>query len=144
MKINDEGLELIKHFEGCRLQAYQDVIGVWTIGYGHVGIEAKPGAEITQEKADSILSQDLIKFEDGVSDLAEVDLNENQFSALVCFAFNIGLGNLAKSGLMSQVNKGNFDNAETRFAMWNKAGGRAVAALTIRREAERRLFVKSI
>lgn len=143
MKLNKEGLDLIKEFEGCKLHAYQDIVGVWTIGYGATGKGVAPGMTWTQEQADSRLNEDLARFTHGVEDLVEVDLNDNQFSALVSFAYNLGIGNLAKSGLLNKLNKENYVGASQSFPLWNKAGGKVVAGLTRRRMAEQALFLKA-
>lgn len=144
MKINQEGLDLIKRNEGCRLTAYKDVIGILTIGYGHTGAEAKEGVTITQAQADNLLKADLSKFETGITDLMEVPINENQFSALVSLAFNIGLGALSKSGLLNKLNNGDYKGCADSFPRWNKAGGRVVKGLIRRREEERQLFEKPV
>ena len=140
MNVNSEGLELIKSFEGCRLRSYTDSVGIWTIGYGHIQ-EVYPGEEITQEQANQFLKDDLIKFEDGVTRLVTSQINENQFSALVSFAFNLGLGNLGKSTLLKYVNTGEFDKAADEFVKWANAGGATSPGLLRRREAERTLFI---
>ena len=91
MKISKQGLELIKSFEGCRLKAYQDIGGVWTIGYGHTD-NVKSGDIITQKKADELLLKDLERFEKHVNTYVPIyDFNQNQYDALVSFAFNIGI-----------------------------------------------------
>ena len=144
MKINEAGLDLIKRNEGCKLFAYQDMIGVWTIGFGHTGKDVTRGLTITDDQAEVLLLKDLERFESGVSDLLEVDVNENQFSALVSFAYNLGLGNLARSGLLKNVNKEDFKNAANSFLLWNKAGGHVVEGLTRRREEEKELFLTTV
>src|SRR5271170_7014409 len=103
MKINEAGLELIKRNEGCRLKAYRDVVGILTIGYGHTGYDVHVGQTITQDEADTLLASDLHDFEDGISDYVEIDLTSNQFSALVSFTYNVGLGNLQKSKLLRKL-----------------------------------------
>ena len=140
MKINDLGIELIKSFEGCRLTAYKDVVGIWTIGFGHVGDIAQEGREIDQETADAILCEDLGKFEDGVSALVRIPISENAFSALVCFAFNLGLHALAGSTLLKKVNSSD-PSAKDEFGKWCKAGGKVIPGLVRRRTAEAQLFV---
>jgi len=144
MKINELGLDLIKEFESCKLKSYQDIVGIWTIGWGHTGPEVKPDLIWTREQADNQLRQDLGRFEEGVSDRLDVDVNENQFSALVSLAYNIGLGNFNGSGLLKQINLGNFEIAAERFLMWNQAGGKVSEGLTRRREAERALFLTGV
>lgn len=140
MQINDAGLELLKSFEGLRLRAYQDIVWVWTIGYGHTGDLAYEGNEIDQSTADALLCEDLARFEQGVTKLVRVNLNENQFSALVCLAYNIGLGNFTASTLLRKLNGRDKKGAAGEFERWDHAGGKRVAGLTRRRKAERRLF----
>lgn len=133
MKINDAGLKLIKSFEGCRLTAYQDSVGVWTIGYGHTA-GVKAGQKITQEQADEYLRKDIAKFEKAVDALG-MDFNENQFSALVSFAFNCGAGNLKK--LCTGRTKLEIGS---KMLLYDKAGGKVLAWLTRRRRAEFALY----
>lgn len=140
MKTNQAGLALIKQFEGLRLIAYQDVVGVWTIGYGHTGKDVTPGLVITQTQADQMLCGDLACFETGVSNLVTVALNENQFSALVSFSYNLGLGNLGSSTLLRLLNAGDYQGAAAQFPRWNRAGGKVYDGLTKRRLAEQALF----
>ncbi len=143
MKINDDGLNLLKSFEGCKLTSYKDIVGILTIGYGHTGSDVKENQTITQSEADEILKSDLERFEKGVLDLCKlVTLNPNQFSALVCFSFNVGLGALKTSTLLKLLNTKEFTKAADEFLKWNKAGGKEVSGLTSRREAERQLFLK--
>lgn len=140
MKINEAGLELIKSHEGCRLTAYKDIVGVLTIGYGHTGNDIFEGLEIDPVTANSLLQGDLDRFEDGVTNLIIQNINENQFSALVSFAFNLGLGALKGSHLLIKVNCGDFDGAAAEFLKWDRAGGVVVPGLLARRQAEQRLF----
>lgn len=142
MRINQEGLELIKNFEGLELKAYQDVVGVWTIGYGSTGDHVKPGLKITEKEAEELLMQDLERFEDGVSRIVDVDLNSNQFSALVSFTFNLGVGALEKSTLLRKLNSGDYKGAANEFERWVFAGGKKLAGLKRRRKAEKALFLK--
>jgi len=139
--INKSGMDLIKVSEGCKLKSYQDVIGVWTVGYGSTGIHVKPNMTITEEDAEKLLLEDLERFERGVERLAEVDLTDNEFAALVSFSFNVGLGNLEKSTLLVLVNKGKKTEAAEQFIRWNKAGGKEFTGLTKRRLAEKALFL---
>ena len=143
MKTNESGLSLIKSFEGLRLKAYKCPAGVWTIGYGHTGKDVKPGMIITEEQAEEYLRQDLERFEKGVDDLVEVDINENQYSALVSLAYNIGLGNFKKSTLLKLINKGNQNELEavhSQFKRWVWAGSQILPGLQRRREAEFKLY----
>jgi lysozyme len=140
-RINAKGLELIKSFESCRLEAYRDIVGVLTIGWGHTGADVTEHQKIDQAKADDLLREDLARFEAGVERALKFPVNDNQFSAIVSFAFNLGLGNLSKSTLLRCVNSGHFPDAGEEFLKWDKAGGRVVAGLTRRRKAERDLFL---
>ena len=140
MKTNAAGISLIKQFEGVRLTAYQDMVGVWTIGYGHTGPEVKKGLSITQQQADQLLAADLQTFETGVGKAVTVPLNANQFSALVSFSYNLGLANLQSSTLLRLLNQGDYAGAAAQFPRWDRAGGQIVAGLRRRRQAEQALF----
>lgn len=144
MRINEEGLKLLKKFEGCKLKTYRCVAGVLTIGYGHTGKDVTEGKTITQEEAEKLLRNDLEKFEKGVVDLLKVTVTSNQFSALVSFAYNIGLNALSGSTLMKKLNAGDIMGAANQFERWNKAGGKEVQGLTNRRLAERDLFLTAV
>ncbi|MGL4407393.1 MAG: lysozyme [Zoogloea sp.] len=138
--INAAGLALIKQSEGLRLDAYPDVVNVWTIGYGHTGPDVHPGLTITQAQAEQLLKQDLARFEQGVSQLVRVSLNDNQFAALVSFSYNLGLGNLRNSTLLRLLNQGDYAGAALQFPRWNRAGGHVVQGLVTRRKQEQALF----
>lgn len=137
---NASGLQLVKSFEGLRLNAYRDPVGIWTIGYGTTrGV--KPGMVVTPEQAESLLQGDLTRFEQAISEAVEVPLTENQFSALVSFTYNVGASALRSSTLLKRLNQGNYAAAADQFPRWNRAGGRVLAGLTRRRNAERALFL---
>ena len=141
MEINEKGLNLIKSFEGLRLEAYLCPAGVWTIGYGHTkGV--KKGMKITKEKADELLMEDLQEFQKGVEKLtSRVKLIDNQFSALVSFAFNLGLGNLENSTLLKKVNRNpNDETIRNEFMKWIYAGGKPLEGLKRRRKHEADLY----
>lgn len=140
MKINQAGLDLIKSFEGCRLAAYRDIVGVLTVGFGHTGDDVTRGLVIDQPTADALLESDLYKFEQGVSSLLQAAVTDNQFSALVCFAYNLGLHALAGSHLLKKVNASDL-SAKDEFLKWDRAGGVVVPGLLRRRTAERALFI---
>jgi lysozyme len=141
MDISDAGLNLIKEFEGVRLHAYRDSIGIPTIGYGHIeGVQL--GDEITQEQADAWLRDDIAEKVNGVNDLLKVEVTQSQFDALVSFAFNCGLNNLKNSTLLRRINSGEADYCADEFLKWNRAGGMVLAGLTRRREAERDLYME--
>ncbi|OHX12597.1 muraminidase [Chromobacterium sphagni] len=140
MQTNAAGLALIKKFEGLRLIAYQDMVNVWTIGYGHTGSDVKPGQVITQAQADQLLAGDLARFEAGVGRLVKVSLNANQFAALVSFSYNLGLANLQSSTLLKLLNQRDYAGAAGEFPRWDRAGGQEVPGLQRRRQAEQALF----
>jgi len=132
-------IDLVKEFEGCKLDAYQDVVGVWTIGYGHIeGVNQ--GDTISQQEADIMLMSDLHDKAEAVSKLIHYDVTQNQFDALVSFAYNLGVGNLASSTLLKMINAGSADAAADQFLRWDKAGGVEVAGLERRRKAEMDLY----
>ena len=137
MKTSQRGVDLIKSFEGCRLAAYKPVPTekYWTIGYGHYGADVVPGIKITQAQAEAYLKKDLERFENAVTRTG-LSLNQNQFDALVSFAYNCGEGNLKK--LVSGRSLPQIANA---LLSYNKGGGRVLAGLTRRRNAERELFL---
>ncbi|MEG4408522.1 glycoside hydrolase family protein [Microcoleus sp. MON2_D5] len=139
--INGEGFKLLTTFEGCELTAYDDGGGVWTIGYGHTGDDVFPGLTISQTQAEELLRLDLEKFESFVEDAVEVQINDNQFSALVCFCFNVGPGGFGSSTLLRLLNEGNYQGAANQFPVWNKVNGEPWLGLTRRRLAERSLFL---
>jgi lysozyme len=142
-KINQEGLELIKSFEGLELKAYKDIVGVWTIGYGHTGSDVHEGLIITKEQAEELLKSDLSRFEKGVETACSgLVLTDNQFAALVSFSYNLGLGNFNSSTLLKKLKSKDMIGASNEFQKWNKAGGKVVAGLTRRRLAEQDLFLK--
>lgn len=144
-KTSTLGKKLIKEFEGFRAAAYLCPAGVWTVGYGTTRIKGSPvkdGTKVTTEEADDLLDQDLKVFEDGVNSLVKVELTQNQFDALVCFVYNLGIGSLQKSTLLKKVNAGLFSEAADEFLKWDKANGKQLAGLTRRRTAERELFLR--
>lgn len=145
MQISENGITLIKAFEGCRLTAYQDSVGVWTIGYGWTqpvdGKSVSKGMVITQQKANQLLTEGVAQYESGVTNLVTVPLNQNQLDALVDFAYNLGVNALRGSTLLKKLNAGDYAGAANEFTKWNKAGGKELAGLTRRREAEKSLFL---
>lgn len=141
-EVGKAAIALIKEFEGCKLVAYQDVVGVWTIGYGWTGLvggkKICKGMKITQAQADSLLKKGLTSYIANVNKYqVKYNWNQNQFDALVCFAYNIG----SIDGLTA---KGTRSNAEiaAKFEAYNKAGGKVYNGLTRRRKAEKALFLK--
>jgi lysozyme len=133
-------LALTEQFEGCRLTAYQDVAGVWTIGYGHTGPDVSPGLTITQAQAEQLLQQDAASAAACVNQAVTVALNQDEFDALVDFVFNIGRGAFQASTMLRDLNSGDFAGAAGEFDKWDHAGGKVVAGLLRRREAEQALF----
>lgn len=145
MNVNKQGIQLVKSFEGCFLNAYLCPAKVWTIGYGSTkypnGKSVKQGDKITQQEAETLLSDTLDEFSKGVSKLIKVELNDNQFSALVSFAFNLGVGALSKSTLLKKVNSNPNDKTiEQEFMKWVNAGGKKLNGLVRRRTAESKLY----
>lgn len=141
MKTSTAGINLIKQFEGCRLTAYKPVPTekYWTIGYGHYGPDVAPGMVITQAQAEIMLGIDLVKYEQAVDHYAIFPLSQNQFDALVSFAYNCGVGNLQK------LLKGRTaPQVAESMLKYNKAGGKVLAGLTRRRQAEHDLFCKDL
>lgn len=135
MKTSQEGINLIKQFEGCKLAAYRCPAGVWTIGYGHTD-NVKEGMMITQETAESLLRADLTKFELKVSKYEQYKWRQNEFDALVSFAYNLGsIDQLTANGLRSRTVIGE------KILLYNKAGGKVLDGLTRRRKAEQQMFL---
>jgi len=137
--INSAGLDLIKNFEGFRDTAYQDQGGLWTIGFGHTkGVCA--GMTCTEDEATDWLNNDLANAEDGVERIVTVNLGDNQFAALVSFAFNVGLGNFANSTLVHLLNQGYAEQVPTQLMRWTRVAGVENAGLARRRAAEGALW----
>ncbi|MCO7744896.1 lysozyme [Escherichia coli] len=145
MQTSDKGIALIKEFEGCKLTAYQDSVGFWTIGYGWTQpVDGKPiraGMTIKQETAERLLKTGMVSYESDVSRLVKVGLTQGQFDALVSFTYNLGARSLSTSTLLRKLNAGDYAGAADEFLRWNKAGGKVLNGLTRRREAERALFL---
>lgn len=145
MKASERGIKLIQSFESCKLTAYEDVIGVWTIGWGNTyyenGKPVKKGDKITQEKADLLFKNVLATFEDRVSKLITSNINQNQFDALVSFAYNNGIGNLKASTLLKKVNfNPNDPEIANQFSRWINSGGKPFKGLIRRRKEESELY----
>ena len=139
MKCSQEGLALIKKFEGCRLESYRCSANVLTIGYGHTG-GVKEDDTITQSEADELLEKDIAKFEEYVNDNVIVELKQHQFDALVAWTFNLGPGNLRESTMLKKLNEGDYQSVPSEMNRWNKAGGKTLDGLIRRRKAEGLLF----
>ena len=139
MKLGERGTEILKYFEGCKLTAYQDSVGVWTIGYGHTkGVY--DGMTITQDQAEQMLLSELEEYEGYIENMVTVPLTQNQFDALVVWVYNLGPTNFRNSTLLKELNAGNYNAAGQEITRWNKAGGKVLAGLVKRREAEAELF----
>ena len=135
MRTSPHGIALIKHFEGCETKAYQCSADVWTIGYGHTrGV--REGDEITEDKAQYMLLEDLKHFEGYVDRLVEVSLNQDQFDALVSWTFNLGPTNLKESTLLEKLNAGHYEEVPAQMARWNRSNGEILEGLKRRRAAE--------
>lgn len=167
MKVSDKALKMLKHHEGVRTKPYRDVVGLWTVGVGHLmypeqaalpnrknaksgytgpfredfAIKFEDFREFSMEEVDDILKRDLERFERGVDRLITVPLRQNQFDALVSFSFNLGLGTLQRSTLRQKVNRGDFEGAADEFLKYVMAGGKVFRGLVIRRTDERNLFL---
>lgn len=136
-----EGLNLIKHYEGCSLTAYLCPAGRWTIGYGHTS-NVRKGDRITLDKAEELLAQDLLSFELNVRTRCTAPINEYQVDALTSFAYNVGVAAFSKSTLLRLINKGVTDEERIRneFAKWVHATGKVLPGLVMRRKAEADLY----
>lgn len=141
MQLGAAGKALIQSFESCRLEAYQDERGVWTIGYGHTGPEVVKGYSCSQAQADSWFLQDTGFACRAVNSGVTVRITQNEFDALVSFTFNVGAGSLAHSTMLRMLNASNYQGAADQFAVWNHVNGQVDAGLTRRRAAEQALFV---
>lgn len=146
MNVSDKCINMIKHHEGFVRKPYQDPIGLWTVGVGHLIGDGKKlpkewNKEFTDEEVDNILCEDLERFEIGIQRLTKVSLTQSQFDALVSFSFNVGLGNFQSSTLRSKLNRGDYEGASNEFPKWRKAGGKILKGLVRRRADERNLFL---
>ena len=139
MQLSHAGTTLLKYFEGCETVAYQDSVGVWTIGYGHTkGVYE--GMTITLPAADRMLMEELKEYEGYVDNMVTVELTQEQFDALTVCVYNLGPTNFKNSTLLKKLNSGNYSAVPTEIKRWNKAGGKVLNGLVKRREAEARLF----
>lgn len=141
MKCSDRGLAIIKSFEGLRLKAYQDSVGIWTIGYGHTGADVFADLTIDEAEADNLLRQDLADAESCIEAYVNLTISQEQFDALCSFVFNLGCKAFKNSTLVKLINAYQFEAAALQFSRWAKAGGVELAGLVRRREAERELFL---
>ena len=139
LKTSQEGISLIKSFEGCELTAYRCSANVPTIGFGHTA-GVSDGDTCTQEEAENMLAEDLEEFENYVKNYVESELQQNEFDALVAWTYNLGPANLKESTMLKELNSGNFEEVPRQMKRWNRAGGEVLDGLIRRREAESRLF----
>ena len=139
MKTSQDGIELIKRFEGFSPVPYLCPAGILTLGYGST-MNVKPTDQISKEDAEDLLEMELARYESAVESLITQELKQHQFDALVSFCYNLGEGNLSKSTLRKKINAGKFDEASMEFLRWNKAGGKVLEGLTRRRQAEADMF----
>lgn len=143
-RISDDGIALVKHFEGRYLKAYQDSVDVWTIGFGHTGLTHRDGSvfrgrTITEAEAEALLRYDMGQFEARVVSFVKVLVDDDEFAALVSFDFNTG--GLGRSTLLAKLNADDREGASNEFLKWDKAGGQTLRGLTRRRQSERNLFL---
>ena len=145
MTLNQASIDLIKEYEGLECTAYQDAVGVWTIGYGHTDAAGAPsvikGMTITEAKAEAMLARDLAQYEAAVDAAVKVSLSENERGALVSLCYNIGPNAFRRSTALLRLNAGDYNGAAEAMTWWNKAGGKVLRGLVRRREAERALFL---
>ena len=145
LTISDEGISLIKRYEGYKTTPYRCPAGLYTVGYGHV---IGNGLQLPDEwnrtfslgEIDELLERDLARFERGVLRYCTVYLTQSQFDALVSFSFNLGLGVLQRSTLRQKLNRGDYDGASKEFLKYTRAGGKVLKGLVRRRQAEYNLF----
>lgn len=143
MKTSQRGIDLIASFEGFRSKAYLCPAGVWTIGHGFTkGV--RPGQTITLRQSFQRLREELVEYERGVMQATGRDANQNEFDALVCFAFNVGVKHMQGSSVIRAHRRGDRQAAARAFALWNKAGGKVMPGLTRRRAAEAALYLEPI
>jgi lysozyme len=148
MQMTQEGLALIRRFEGFRANAYRCPAGVWTIGYGHTSQAGPPavraGMVMSEDEADRILAADVQRFADEVAPLLAREVSAAQFSALVSFAYNVGVPAFRSSSVLRAVNAGRFHVVPARLKLWVKGGGRVLPGLERRRAAEAELFMSEL
>ena len=145
MSVSNKGVDLICEFEGEQLIAYDDGVGIWTIGFGTIkypnGVRVKKGDTCTLDQAKEYMRHDLIEFEHTVNSSVKVPLNQNQFDALVSLAYNIGSNAFKSSTLVKKLNAGDYQGAADQFNAWVNAGGKRMQGLVNRRDREKLLFL---
>ena len=143
MKISDNGIKFIANWEGKRNSTYLDAVGLPTIGIGHLIKKGESFPKpLTDKEVYDLFRKDIIGFENTINSSVKVKLTQNQFDALVSFAFNVGVGAFLQSTLLKLLNKSDYKGASEQFLRWNKGGGRVILGLTNRRTAEKNLFNK--
>jgi len=145
MRVTAEGIALIRRCEGFRATAYRDAVGVWTVGYGHTSMAGPPavtaGLTVSRAEAEAILARDVESFARGVAGAIRTEINDRQFSALVSFAYNVGLANFHRSSVLKAVNAGDFAAVPRRLQLWTRAGDKVLPGLVTRRAAEAAMFI---
>ena len=142
MKISEEGIALIKKFEGCKLEAYLDAVDVPTIAYGRTK-DVKIGDICTQQQAEDWLEEELVEYAGYVEKAVTVPLEQNQFDALVSWTYNLGPASLNRSTALKLLNMSEYDGVPAQLKRWNKAGGKVLDGLVRRREAEAEMFKRN-
>jgi lysozyme len=146
MKTSQQGIEQIKTFEGFRSMPYQDVVGKWTVGYGHLMVQGDGcvvGSPITMGQATTLLTHDLFIAEHAI-DSHNLDLNQHQFDALVSFIFNLGVGNFNSSTLLKKLQQKDYEGAANEIPKWDHAGGKENSAIWKRRMSEKKCFEEGL
>ena len=139
MEISQEGISLIKKFEGCKYESYKCAAGVWTIGYGSThGVSE--GMVITHDRAEALLMEDIANYEEAVNKAVKVDLDQCMYDALVSWTFKLGGSNLLSSTMLKVLNEGKYEDVPEQIKRWNKVSGSVNDGLVRRREAEALLF----
>jgi len=146
MNVSDKAIEMLCHHEGVRRKPYQDCIGLWTVGVGHLIGDGKSlppewNKTLTLEEVHALLKKDLVRFESWVCRLCPVNLTQPRFDALVSFAFNLGPGGLQRSSIRMKHNRGEFEGAADGFLLYTKAGGKVFQGLVTRRKDERAVYL---
>jgi len=161
VKVSAAAIQTIKHHEGVKTRPYRCPALLWSVGVGHVidpahiavkyeerknlPIPAGWDRTLTMDEVDAILAQDLGRFERGVLRLCPASVGrQGVFDSLVSFSFNVGLGNLQRSGLRMKTNRGDFDEAADEFLKWTKAAGRVLPGLVKRRQDERAMYLSGV
>jgi len=146
MNVSDQAIEMLCHHEGVRRKPYQDCIGLWTVGVGHLigdgkSLPSEWNKTLTLEEVHALLKTDLARFEAWVCRLCPVNLTKPRFDALVSFAFNLGPGGLQRSSIRMKHNRGEFEGAADGFLLYTKAGGKVFKGLVNRRKDERTVYL---